>query len=160
MDSILNSVKRYLRISKDFKEHDEQLIRYINGAFNNLSHIKKFKINDDTSTWHDFTDDEYVLKIVKLYISEYIDNLVRKLNNFHLTEAEKWQCTAKWLNAFYRAYCSNAPILSVNPCENCIICYGKHGYKGRNFPQDNFKVLEQFTGANTIVGRCVDWGIL
>lgn len=84
-----------------------------------------------------------------------------------LTDKEKWQCTARWLNALYRESLSHVPMNDVGdgklslkealysetnyfPCATCPI-----ERKCRDVmepPQINFKIIERFTGKDTIMG--------
>lgn len=73
-----------------------------------------------------------------------------------LTEMEKWECTARWLNACYRSFPRQ---IEYDPCERCPI-YEKKCHLQWNLPQVNFKVIEQFTGPGTIVGMNTDYGSL
>lgn len=84
-----------------------------------------------------------------------------------LTDGEKWQCTARWINALYREFLSHVSMKDVGdailsleealysetnylPCAVCPI-----DHKCRNTgepPQINFKLIERFTGKDTIMG--------
>lgn len=159
MENILDSVKRYLGIRLDFTHHDPQIITELNICLGRLNQLRDVKIDEDT-IWSDITEDETLLEAVKLYITMYIESEIkRKLDNFQLTEAEKWQCTARWLNYLYRKFAIPKDDF-VFPCDSCPICESKCGSYMRDYPQRNFTVLEKFTGPNTIVGPVVTWGIL
>lgn len=69
-----------------------------------------------------------------------------------LTEKEKWECTAKWLNALYIAFCKNEEV--EIPCAACPYHMEKCG---ENVPPPaNFKVMEKHTGDGTIVSCLFD----
>lgn len=93
----------------------------------------------------------------------------REMND--LTEKEKWECTARWLNALYLEDLSQIPMTDVGdgdlsieealhsetnylPCAVCPIerkCRKVNA--GKVLPQTNFKIMEQFTGKDTIVDQ-------
>lgn len=81
-DSILDSIKKMLGILPEVTDWDIDIISHINFAFSVLEQLgpnKKndthFTINDSKATWHDYTDDEYSLPLIK----EYVFNRVRLL---------------------------------------------------------------------------------
>lgn len=69
-----------------------------------------------------------------------------------LTENEKMECTVKWLNALYRAWFKKEEVKL--PCAECRH-FGKECSKN-DPPQENFKVLEQFTGEGTVISPLID----
>lgn len=93
----------------------------------------------------------------------------REMND--LTEKEKWECTARWLNALYLEDLSQIPMNNIGdgdlsikealrseinylPCAVCPIerkC--RKVNVGKVLPQTNFKIMEQFTGKDTIVDQ-------
>lgn len=63
MESILDSVKKLLGISKDYKQFDSDIIMHINTVFLNLTQLgvgpeEGFFIEDDSMLWTDFVDVE------------------------------------------------------------------------------------------------------
>ena len=72
-DSILNSVKQLLGISEDNTDFDVNVITYINSVFMILNQMGvgpdiPFVISDETSTWHDFSDEINTMESVKAYV--------------------------------------------------------------------------------------------
>ena len=73
MDSILNSIKKLLGISEEYKHFDPDLIMHINSVMSILTQLgvgpsEGFFINDETSTWDDFIEDNVNLDLVKSYM--------------------------------------------------------------------------------------------
>lgn len=73
MDSILTSIKKLLGITEDYEHFDQDIIMHINSVFMILTQMgvgpaEGFRIEDDSSTWSDFTSDLKVLESVKSYI--------------------------------------------------------------------------------------------
>lgn len=73
MDSILNSVKKFLGISPDDTSFDDNIIICINSVFTSLSQIceglpKNFNITDKTSVWKDYIEDEELIGAITTYI--------------------------------------------------------------------------------------------
>ena len=73
MESILNSIKSMLNISKDDDNFDTDVIIHINSVFSTLKQLgvgpeEKFRINDDKQVWSDFTDEDYDYDDVKTYV--------------------------------------------------------------------------------------------
>lgn len=73
-DSILNTIKKLLGISEDYKEFDKDLIVHINSVFMILNQLgigpeKGFHIENDKDTWSDYIDNEDAnLEAIKTYI--------------------------------------------------------------------------------------------
>lgn len=72
-ESILNSIKKLLGISKDYKEFDTDIILDINSVFMILNQLgvgpeSGYRISDDTAIWKDYISDEDNLDAVKSYI--------------------------------------------------------------------------------------------
>lgn len=72
-DSILNSIKKLLGISSDYTNFDQDIIIHINTVFMTLAQLgigvdKKFRIEDDTTTWSDFLSEDDNLESIKTYI--------------------------------------------------------------------------------------------
>lgn len=73
MESILTSVKKVLGITEDYTHFDEDLIMHINSVFMILTQIgvgpeEGYRIEDDTNTWDEFTDDDVTLEAIKSYV--------------------------------------------------------------------------------------------
>lgn len=73
MESILTSIKKLLGIAADYEQFDTDIVIHINSAFSTLTQLgvgpsEGFVIQDDTSTWSDFTADDPRLEFVKTYI--------------------------------------------------------------------------------------------
>lgn len=63
-----------------------------------------------------------------------------------LTEKQKWECVARWLNRACEEVTSPLKV-DVCPCGSCPEFHGNCDCP----PQVNFKVIEQFTGDGTVV---------
>lgn len=73
MDSILTSIKKMLGISEDYTQFDADLIMHINSIFLNLTQLgvgpaSGFSIEDETTEWTDFINNNAQLQAVKSYI--------------------------------------------------------------------------------------------
>lgn len=73
MESILDSIKKLLGIAEDDTDFDPDIIMHINSVFMILHQMgvgpsEIFQIEDDTSTWYDFTPDIPRIAAVKSYI--------------------------------------------------------------------------------------------
>ena len=73
MESILTSVKKMLGIPEDVTEFDADIIMHINSAFNVLRQLgigpaKGFIVEDDSSNWTDFIEDQVEVAPVKTYM--------------------------------------------------------------------------------------------
>lgn len=73
MDSILTSIKKMLGISEDYTQFDADLIMHINSVFLNLTQLgvgpaSGFTIEDETTEWTDFINNNTKLQAVKSYI--------------------------------------------------------------------------------------------
>lgn len=73
MDSILTSIKKMLGISEDYTQFDADLIMHINSVFLNLTQLgvgpaSGFSIEDETTEWTDFINNNAQLQAVKSYI--------------------------------------------------------------------------------------------
>lgn len=101
-----------------------------------------------------------------------------------MTEQERWECVVRWLNALYRAYANGEPFPEKRigndmiwhaDCEPysaeetsaktpnyfpCTVCPYSQKCRERTIcPQQNFRILEQFTGERTVVGGILDVGL-
>lgn len=70
-----------------------------------------------------------------------------------LTDKEKFQCVVRWLNRFYRAYVTQTCF--ENPCESCPVRHEKCDRHAQCLPSENFEILEQFTGKDTVINACL-----
>lgn len=73
-NSILKSIKEASGVNLDDSAFDGELILHTNTAFMTLRQIGvgpeiAFSIEDDTSTWNDFIDDDKLLPMVKSYVA-------------------------------------------------------------------------------------------
>lgn len=71
--SILTSIKKLLGIAEDYSEFDEDIITHINTVFLNLTQLgvgpkEGFSIEDDTTEWDEFINDNAQLQAVKSYM--------------------------------------------------------------------------------------------
>lgn len=83
MESILNSIKKFLGIGEDQKHFDPDIIMHINSVFSTLSRLgvgpsEGFYIEDDLSSWSDFIPDESILRKLHL-IKTYMELKVKLL---------------------------------------------------------------------------------
>lgn len=74
MESILRSIKKMLGIGAEYEHFDEDIIMHINSVFADLAQMgvgpaDGFMIEDDTSEWTDFTEDNLLLNSVKSYMN-------------------------------------------------------------------------------------------
>ena len=72
MDSILNSIKKLLGITEDYKHFDPDIIIHINSVFFTLNQLgvgpeDPFIIEDESATWDEFSPDGDV-EAVKSYV--------------------------------------------------------------------------------------------
>lgn len=73
MDSILTSIKKMLGIAEEYTPFDIDIILHINSVFMILNQLgvgpsSGFRIEDDSATWSDFTEDKLDVEAVKSYI--------------------------------------------------------------------------------------------
>ena len=73
MDSILTSIKKMLGITEEYTPFDIDIILHINSVFMILNQLgvgpsSGFRIEDDSATWSDFTEDKLDVEAVKSYI--------------------------------------------------------------------------------------------
>lgn len=72
-ESILNSIKKLLGITADYTHFDTDILIHINSVFMTLNQLgvgpsEGFRIQDDTSLWNDYIEDDDDLDAVKTYI--------------------------------------------------------------------------------------------
>lgn len=73
MESILTSVKKMLGIAEEYTQFDPDIIMHINSVFTILTQLgvgpaEGFRIEDDLTTWSDFTSNDVTLESVKTYM--------------------------------------------------------------------------------------------
>lgn len=73
MESILTSVKKLLGITEEYQHFDADIIMHINSVFLILNQLgvgpkEGFAIEDATSEWVDFIEDDVLLQAVKSYM--------------------------------------------------------------------------------------------
>ena len=73
MESILTSIKKLLGITAEYDHFDPDIIMHINSVFMILNQLgvgpeNGFTIEDDTSVWTDFIQDETKIESVKTYV--------------------------------------------------------------------------------------------
>lgn len=73
MDSILNSVKKFLGITADYTHFDDDIIMHTNSVFMILTQMgvgpeEGFSIEDDTAEWTDFITDMSKMQAVRSYV--------------------------------------------------------------------------------------------
>ena len=71
--SILTSTKKVLGLAEDYTAFDLDIITHINTAFSTLTQLgvgpaEGFMIEDDTSVWSDFIEDDLQYNSVKSYV--------------------------------------------------------------------------------------------
>lgn len=72
-NSILTSIKKLLGISEEYQEFDTDIIMHINTVFLNLTQLgvgpeEGFAIEDESTEWNEFIEDNAQLKAVKSYM--------------------------------------------------------------------------------------------
>ena len=73
-DSILNSIKKLLGMPLDYTPFDTDIIIHINTVFANLAQMgvcpneQGFQIEDSSTEWSEFTDDDMLINNVKTYV--------------------------------------------------------------------------------------------
>lgn len=93
-NSILLSVKDYLSVSPEEDAFDQELILHINSAFMILRQLgvgpeTPFVVEDETTTWQEFTDDDSILPVIKSYVTLKVRTLFDSPNSSSLSEALK-----------------------------------------------------------------------
>lgn len=73
MESILNSIKQLLGIDETETHFDMDIMIHINSVFSNLNQMgvgpeTTFYIDDDSTIWSEFTDDDALFNNVKTYM--------------------------------------------------------------------------------------------
>lgn len=91
MDSILDSIKKLLGITEEYKHFDPDIIIHINSAFFTLNQLgvgpdEPFKIEDNSDTWDDFVSGQNV-EAIKSYIGLKVRTLFDPPTNSALLSA-------------------------------------------------------------------------
>jgi len=73
IESILTSIKKLLGITEEYTSFDDDIIMHINSVFSILNQLgindsKEFKIEDKTTTWDEYVEDEENIQLVKSYM--------------------------------------------------------------------------------------------
>ena len=95
MDSILDSIKKLLGIMPDYTQFDADIIMHINSVFFTLYEVgvgpaAGFHINDATTTWNEYIDDnDTLLSAVKIYVYQKVRLAFDPPSNSALLEALK-----------------------------------------------------------------------
>lgn len=76
-ESILNDVKKWIGLDKDYNVFDSDIIMFINSVFFNLCQLgvgpkDGFHIESEKDKWSDFITDESILSGVKPYIQQKV----------------------------------------------------------------------------------------
>lgn len=93
-ESILNSIKKLLNISKEDKSFDTDIIIHINSVINMLLQLgvgpkEGFRIKDETETWKDYISEDDNIDYIKTYIYLKVKNLFDPPLNSSVLEANK-----------------------------------------------------------------------
>lgn len=106
-ESILTSIKKLLGMTAEYKIFDSDIIMHINSVFMILNQLgvgpkNGFRIEDDTTVWKDFVDDDEYLDAVKSYMhlkvkllfDPPLNSAVMNATNQMLSELE-WRLNVK-----------------------------------------------------------------
>ena len=77
MDSILNSTKKLLGITPEYKHYDPDIVMHINAVFLILNQMGvgpdvPFVITDETATWDQFSPNINEIQMVKSYMGNKV----------------------------------------------------------------------------------------
>ena len=94
MDSILDSIKKFIGVPSDYRIFDPDLILLINSEFSTLHQIgvgtsSAFKIEDESSVWSDFSGDKDYIESVKELIGIRVKMIFDPPANSFVMEALK-----------------------------------------------------------------------
>jgi len=118
-DSILDSVKKVLDVSKADTSFDRNIIMHINSVFSDLNQlgvgpIDGFMIENAESKWSEMLDDKLTLNNVKSYTYLKVKMLHDPpATSFHITAIEKLIRESEW-----RIVQTTSPRLPVVPDPN------------------------------------------
>lgn len=102
MDSILDSVKKYLGITEEYTVFDQDIIMHINSVFFTLNQLGVgpeggFSISDKTSIWTDYIPEGSKLEAVKSYMYLKVRMLFDPpTSSFVLTSMENMAKEYEW----------------------------------------------------------------
>lgn len=101
-DSILESVKKLINAEGD-NYFDTDIIIHINTIFSVLQQMgvgpeEGFSIDDDTSTWDEFTDDEPLFNMVKSYMAIRVKLLfdIASANSYYINQLQAEADELEW----------------------------------------------------------------
>ena len=94
MESILNSIKKFIGLSDAYTAFDPDLIILINSEFSTLHQVgvgtsSAFKIEDESSVWSDFSGDKDYIESVKELIGIRVKMIFDPPANSFVMEALK-----------------------------------------------------------------------
>lgn len=126
--SILQDVKKWIGITREYEVFDSDILMSINAAFFTLHQLGVgprggFVVEDGTEDWPDFTDDKITISAVKQYIQLKVRNAfdpptssyVLNANQSKIDELE-WRLREQWSGRL--DYCDPESI-PPEPCECC-----------------------------------------
>lgn len=102
MDSILDSVKKFLGITEEYQVFDQDIIMHINSVFFTLNQLgvgpeDSFSISDSSSVWTDFIPEGSKLEAVKSYMYLKVRMLFDPpTSSFVLTSMENMAKEYEW----------------------------------------------------------------
>lgn len=102
MDSVLDSVKKFLGITEEYQVFDQDLIIHINSVFFTLNQLgvgpeDPFSISDSSSVWTDFIPEGSKLEAVKSYMYLKVRMLFDPpTSSFVLTSMENMAKEYEW----------------------------------------------------------------
>lgn len=101
-DSILESVKKLINAEGD-DYFDTDLIIHINTVFSILTQMgvgpeEGFSIDDDKSTWDEFTEDEPIFNMVKTYMGLRVKLFfdIASANSYYITQLQTEADELEW----------------------------------------------------------------
>ena len=101
-DSILESVKKLINAEGD-EYFDTDLIIHINTIFSVLQQMgvgpeEGFSIDDDKSTWDEFTEDEPIFNMVKTYMAIRVKLFfdIASSNSYYITQLQAEADELEW----------------------------------------------------------------
>lgn len=100
--SILKTIRKLIGPEEDYTHFDPDLIIHINTAIGILSQLgvgpeDGFFIQDETSKWSDFLEDEVMYEMVKSYIYLFVKNVFDPpSNSFIVNSFEKTLKELEW----------------------------------------------------------------
>lgn len=95
MDSILNTVKKFIGFDPEYTVYDPDIILLINSELSTLYQVgvgpkdKAFRIEDSTATWDDFIENKTNIESVKDFISLRVKMIFDPPQNSFVLDAYK-----------------------------------------------------------------------